>query len=330
MGYIKTTRSLLLAIPLIAVPTTCWAQFDQLTLRESEEILEALPAFKAAERRGDCPGFVPGSSEAPNTVWLQMRGFCPPDEFRGSTTIETFQVNQSTGVVTEWPSGHTVAGAAETLALARTLVTRAKARVLSEHEAECLVREAIEDSLIPPDTEPLIEKRGRDGTKFLFFVRVAHPNRAAKNEWHVSVDAGSPTILADGERVESSRADALLDRMRIVRETPSIPLPEAIELARRAPAIRARIEKTCSAIVAADYGTANKRFVTVEDGCRPLPRGSVVIGIIDTATGVITEPGTNKALNTAETTQLAGEFLSRARQRRAAAEREIEKACPAK
>jgi hypothetical protein len=244
--------------------------------------------------------------------------------------IETFQVNQSTGVVKEWPSGHSVAGTAETVVLARTLVTRAKARLLSEHEAECLVREAAKDSFIPPDAEPVIEKKGREGREFLFFVRVAKPNPAAKNEWNVSVDGGSLTILADGERVESSRADALLDRMRIVREALSVPLPEAIELARRAPAIRTRIEKTCSAIVAADYGTANKRFVTVEDGCRPLPRGSVVIGVVDTLTGVITEPGTNKVLSTAETAQLAGEFLSRARQRRAAAEREIDEACPAK
>ncbi len=225
--------------------------------------------FRAAERHGECPGFVPGPAESPNTVWLQMRGFCPPDGFHGSTTIKTFQVNQLTGAVTEWPSGRPVAGA-EAVALARTLATRAKARVLSEHEAECLAREAVNDSLIPRDAKPVIEKKGREGMAILFLVRVGQPQPDAKDEWHVSVDTRSLTIFADGERIDSSRADAMTGRMRTIRELPSLSLFETIELARRVPSILTRTEKTCSAIMAADYGTANKRFLTVEDGCQPL------------------------------------------------------------
>jgi hypothetical protein len=330
MGYIKTTRNLLLAVTLIEVPATCRAQLNGLTLRESEEILETLPMFKAAERRGECPGFVPGPSESPDSVWLQMRGFCPPDGFHGSTTIEAFQVNRFSGVVTEWPSGHSVAGPSETAALTRTLVAGARARILSEHEAECLAREAVRDSLIPREAEPMIEKKGREGMEILFLVRVAQPQPAIKGEWRVSVDTGSLAIFADGERIDASTADAVMDRMRTMREPLSISLPETIELARRVPSILSRIEATCSAVVAAEYGTANKRFVTLEDGCQPPPRSLIVLGIIDTLTGAITQPGTDKVLTTPETTQLAGEFLSRAGQRRAVAAKEIEKVCAGK
>jgi hypothetical protein len=329
MGYIRTTRNLLLAILMIAVQRTCWAQFDGLTLRESEEILETLPAFKAAERHGDCPGFLPGPSQSPNTVWLQMRGLCPPVEFHGSTMIGNFQVNQSTGVVTEWPSGHSVAGTAETLVLTRTLVAQARARALSEHEAECLAREAVQDSLIPRDTGSIIERKGREGADFLFLARVA-PQRAANEEWHVLVDSRSLMIFADGKRIDSSRADVLADRIRIIRESPSLSLQETIELARQVPRILRRIETACSAVVAADYGNADRRFVTIKDGCQTLPGNSISVGAVDVSTGVITEPGTNGALSTPETIHLAGEFLSRARQRLAAAEKEIEKDCSAK
>jgi hypothetical protein len=259
-----------------------------------------------------------------------MRGFCPPDGFRGSTTIEAFLVNQTTGAVTQWPSGRSVAGTAEMLALTRTIVARAKARVLSEREAECLAREAVKDSLVPPDAAPIIEKKGREGMEILFLAHIAQPQPAAKDEWHISVDTRSLTISADGERIDSSAADALMDRIRIMREPPSLSLSQTIELARHVPRILARIETTCSAIVAADYGTANKRFVTIEAGCQPLPRGSIVVGIIDVLTGAITEPRTNKVLNTPETIQLGGEFLSRAKQRQAGAEKEIEKVCAAK
>jgi len=311
-----------------AATAQCEAQVDSLTLAESEGILEKLPEFKASTARGECPGFVVLGPDASRRFALQLKGFCPPDGFGGSTTIGAFVVDRSTGATTVWTSGEPVSEPPDMKALVSALVTQARARVLSEREAECLARQAVKGGVDPG--EPLSVTRTSGGEnrwlQFLAKYRLVKPGVAAA--WNILVDTSSLVVLegANGPSIHNSEIDELLTRMRTIRRSPSLSALEAIEVAVRVPSILARISAKCP-LLSADFGTANRRFVAVEDTCESYPRGFAVLGAVDLLTGAVTDPRTRKMLDTPQSIALAQGLLRQASKRQSAAKTEIERLC---
>jgi hypothetical protein len=325
----KTSPFLLLVLSVWATPPRCQAQIHLLTVPESEEIIESLPLFKSSEKRGGCPGFDFSVAGTPGKLALQVRGFCPPEGFAGSMLIDNFEVDRSTGAVTLWGSGQPIAEPTVTTDLARALVERARGRVLSQREAECVAREAAGGES-GPATPPTVVRIGRNtGYEMWFSTQYPLTKPRATAAGLISVDTSSLAVLegGNGQRIHSPRVDELLSRMRAVRESPSLSVAETIEVAARVPSIAARISSECSPQLSADFGTAHGRFVEVQNTCEPYPRISHVVGAVDFLTGAVTDPRTHKALDTPESVELAQTLLERAKGRQIAAKAEVERAC---
>jgi|SRR5580658_8782583 hypothetical protein len=311
-----------------AVVVHCEAQVDLLSLTESEDILEKLPEFKASEARGDCPGF---QLLAPGTHWrfeLQVRGFCPPDGSAGSTTVGNFAVDRSTGAVSGWAAGQPVSEPPEMESLAAALAARARSRVLSQREAQCLARQAVRGAAGPG--EPLSVNPGTGvadrEAEFIAKYRTVQP--ALPTAWNIWVDTSSILVLenANGPSIHSLEIDELVSRMRAVRRSPSLSTLEAIDVAVQVPGILARIPDKCP-LLSADFGTASGRFIAVEDTCQSYPRAFRVLAAVDLLTGAVTDPRTRKTLDTPQSIALARRLLQQASERQAAAKTEIERLC---
>lgn len=79
--------------------------------------------------------------------------------------------------------------------------------------------------------------------------------------------------------------------------------------------------------LSADFGTACRRFVSVEDTCKPYPRDVDVVAAVNILTGAVTDPRNQKSLDTAESLALAKGLLRRSVERRDAAATEIDSIC---
>jgi hypothetical protein len=242
--------------------------------------------------------------------------------------IGNFTVDRLTGAVTYWNSAKPISEPPEMNALARKLVAKASARMLSQREAECVARQAGKAEWGP--SEPMSVARADQGTGHSIRFVIRHPlvKLGATAESNVTVDTSALAVLeaANGPEIHSSQVDELLSRMRAVRAAPSLSIAEAIEVAIRVPSIVAQGSTKCS-LLAAGFGTATKRFVTVEDTCKDYPRSVLVIGAVDVRTGAVTEPRTQRVLDTPESIALARELLRRAGERQAATITEIDDTC---
>jgi hypothetical protein len=213
------------------------------------------------------------------------------------------------------------------MALARRLVVQARARALSQEEAACVARQAARDEWGPDVPSSVVRNDPPGGPEILFVARHALVATGATAEWNVSVDTSSPAVLeVNGRTIDSTGVAALLSRMRAVRASPSLSGAEALAVAVRVPSIVARISAKCS-LLSADFGTANRRFISLEDTCKEHPRELQVVGAVNVRTGAVTDPRTQKALDTPESVHLARELLHRAEARRAEVMAEIDRAC---
>lgn len=330
MGTCRTL--LLLALSGWAVVGRGQAQISWLTLSESEQILENLPEFRASEARGDCPGFILLGANRPRQFSLQFKAFCVPEPegFVGSTTIGNYAIDRVTGGLIEWASGHPASEPLEVQPIARSLAAKAKARTLSHAEAQCVARQAARDEVGLSSSLVVTQQKNKDrGSEVGFEIQSPLDSLHATAVWVIAVDVGWPTVLEglNGPRMNSTRVDELLFQMRTARTSPSLSAVEAMEIAVKVPSIAARLSGTCSKLLAADFGTSTKRFVTVEDTCQAYPRAAALIASVDILTGAVTEPKTQKVLDSPESIGLAQELLRRARERQQTAKAEIERAC---
>jgi hypothetical protein len=300
-----------------------------LTVPESERIVESLLPFKSSDERSECPGFVLAAPVNSPRLFLQVKGFCPPDGFAGSTTIGNFEVDRSTGAVTVWPSGQPIAEPKETAGLARTLVAQARDREISEWEAECLARLAArgESALADPLTVVRVNRNTEHEMVFSIRYPLAKPRSTAVR--FISVDTSSFAVMdvGRGQGIHFRRVDELLSRLLEARESPSLSAAETIEVASAVPSIATQISSECSPQLSSDFGTSHIRFVEVQNACDPYPRASRVVAAVDSLTGVVTEPRTRKVLDTPESVGLVQILLARAKERQAAAKLEIEHIC---
>jgi hypothetical protein len=305
----------------------CDAQTDWLTLSESEQLLEKLPAFRSAEASGDCPGFVVLDPPRYGEFSLQLRGFCPPEGLAGSTTISNLAIDRVTGHLINWASGRLEIEPPELQALARALTREAKTRALSKSEAECVAMQAVRDQPIPGAGLSItwIDRNAADTIHLRIEQRL--DELRATVAWDLLVNTRYPAVLdSDYRRVNSSRADALLSQMQAARALPSLSPLDAIEVAAQVPSVAALLQGSCSRL-AADYGTSQSRFITTENTCQTYPRSVSVVATVNVFTGAVTNPKTLKKLDSAESARLAEERLRRAGARRAAAKAEIEHTC---
>jgi hypothetical protein len=246
--------------------------------------------------------------------------------------IGNFLIDRSSGAVEtsgSGVSGEAISEPQEMKALARALVARAKFRVLSGEEAECLVRQTFSDSV--SSHGPLLINRVPTGpdemSVFVSVYRLSESTLAT--EWHLAVDTSSIAVLEspNGPAIHSPGLDELLSRMRMVRRSPSLSTLEAIEVAVQVPSVLARTSAKCSKLSADEFGTAHDRFVVVEDTCESYPREFRVLAAVDVLNGTVKDPRTRKILDTPGSIALARKFLRAASERQAAATREVDATC---
>lgn len=319
---------LLLAVPLLGTVTaTCWSQVDLLTIRESARLLETFPQYKRSQSLGQCPGF-DLSSDAPSKVWIQMRGFCPPEGFNGSTTIASYYLDRSTGTVTVWPSGEGVNVSAEAKSLARILVAQARARTLSEHEAQCVAREAGRDGSGLYATEVAVSEERNESHRIQYLVRYRVPSWDIRGAWHISLDTSTFEVTGPfDEGIHSLRIGALLAKMRALREPIELSSGDAVAVALQVPSLRVRVRSMCGPELSAEFGSADTRYITLRDTCATLPRQDHVVAAVNILNGAVTDPKTGVSLDSPESLGLARDLLEVAQGRGTALRAEIDTLC---
>ena len=307
------------------------AQMNLLTLAESQQILEKLTVFQLSEGRGECPGFDVAADQAPERFTLQLRGFCPPEGFAGSTLIGNFAVDRTTGKLLNWVSGKPEDSAPEVDGLARALVVQARARALSASEAECVARRVASDDLPIRDALTVVRRDWNPGRPVEFDIRHPLDTPSGMTEWTVAVDAGVPAVFfGPYEAVPSVAVTELLSWLRETRVTPALSIPESIEVAAKVPGVTVLLPGSCSKLLASAFGTSRKRFITIEDTCQAYPRSLRVVAAVDVLTGNVTAPGTRMVMDSPASMALAQEFLRRAAVRIAEARANIERVCRVK
>jgi hypothetical protein len=324
----RKTRPLLAVGLFASAVLPCRAQVDLLTPRESAEILEALTQFKESQGRGECPGAVPLAPPTARMIPLQLRGFCPDGQPTGSTTIGDFQVDRSTGAVSVWPSGQPIPVPTEARTLAHAIAAQARSRALSEPEAECVAREAAKGAPGPNEFAAVARGDGRTDHEFEFLALYRLPQAGVTEVRHVLVNTSSLEVLGpDDMPLHTPEVAAILSRLWAAREPALLSMGEAIAVALEVPSVLARVVGTCSPRLSAESGTANTRFIAVENTCAPYPRTIRTIAVVDILHGTVTEPQTQRVLDTPGSVALARELLARARERKAAVQADIQNLC---
>jgi len=114
------------------------------------------------------------------------------------------------------------------------------------------------------------------------------------------------------------------------RDEPELTSLQTLEVAMKVPSVAALFSEDCPPLLSADHGTARRRFVTAEKSCEQLPRDARLVAEVDVRTGSVTDPRTQKVLDSPESIALAQAMLAATRQRKAAAAADIERSCQAK
>jgi hypothetical protein len=324
----RSVQWLLVGVAAMSGALRCQTRIDLLTLRESEEIVGVLPQFRSSQEQGRCPGLVLLEPTTSGKIALQMRQFCLPNDFAGSSTIGNFEVDRSSGAVDLWPSGQAIQEGQEATNKARQLLARAKARVLSVEEAQCLAREAAKaDS---GSAEVAIAQTNRvAGQPINFALKYPVSELRGTVVWSVSVNPRSLAVLdgSNGQMIGSTEVADLLARMRTIREPPALSIPEAIRVALEVPGVTAQISERCAPQISADPGVGSLRLIMVEDSCGGYPRISQVVTAVDTLTGKVTDPRNRSSLDTPASLKLAQELLRKADERQVALKKEVARAC---
>lgn len=325
----RWARLLALAVLVVFRFPDAHAQVNRINLVEAQRILEALPEFRAALARRECPGF--DLLEPPNSNFfgIQIRGYCQPDSSTGSTTIGNFRVNRATGVVTLWGDGGPGEGRAVVdsgvRAIAASVLRSATSRAITRAEAECVSRSSVAteaDRLVGAVSVKLL--RIINGNYHIQVEQKSHSPDVVL-AWSVIMSEGGDVVrINSGLDEPSTEGRSMLNKILRTRTPASLSSTNAIMVALQAPEIARRIKPGCSSL-SAEVGTASNRYVVASDRC---VEGSVdaVLASVNVFTGEVTEPG-GKPLGNKLSKSMASEFLELARMRIALDREELTKAC---
>jgi hypothetical protein len=297
------------------------AEMNVLTIREAQRILDLVPAVAESNAQGHCPLYNVLDESA---TWLsiQVREACPPPGF-ASNLLGNYVINRRTGAVAEGLDADSLGpriSTPEISSVTNDLLRRARGRVLNAKEAECLVLEAARSDMGvsgPAGTysaSELTEARG----EFRFSVqhRLLKGSAVAVKFFTVRSDTAGVRDDSTGEQVISPGLALLTSRILSAEEFSGISVDEALTIALEVPSIAGLVGTGCSELVSNGDGTSNGIYIGIRSSC-PGARNDTVstVAAVNPQNGRVTDPKTQRSLDSAESQKTAQQILQRLHER---------------
>jgi hypothetical protein len=318
------TKSLALVLFAVLWAGCLQAQLDLLTVRESESIVERIPAVAASTRKGECPS-LSVSYWGADQFAIQVRRQCGPT---GGQLIQNYTVNRRTGAVTLWGDDPLPVADRAGEAFARQLVLRAQERTLSTGEARCLALEAAKG--LPGWDEAggsiSVEQNGKaEHDRAQFYDRLRSSIRRAQIGHNLSVDLATARVRDDetGLDVMSEGLGSLTAKMFALREPLLLTDEDAVSIALQVPAVVAQLRDGCT-LSAGGAFRSDQAQVGLACGGHYTAGTTVAVNL---ETGRTSDANTGKALESAESARLAQQLLERIKRRRAELRKEVDAHC---
>jgi len=323
---------LLLSYLLALSPGPLEAQLDLLTVRESQSLVERIPAIVAAQKEGECPTLEPPIYGGSEQLSFGVRGSC------GRTAgqlIGNYTVNRRTGAITLGIFEDATESAADETgkALATRLVREAQKRVLSTAEGQCLALEAAK--ALPgwdgTDATVSVQPFGKPdtfGLTMAFTATRRSTSRPVETGRLLTVFLREARVRDDetGIDVTSAKVGNLVAKFVQLRNPMWLSDEEATSVALTVPRVAANLQNGCNLYGGgAFYSHGALMGVFCKD--RGVIRESNVL--VDLQTGAVVDPDTGQSLDSAESQRVARQLLARIQARHAELQKEVDAACRA-
>jgi hypothetical protein len=294
------------------------AQLNVLTTREAQRILDLVPAVTESKARGGCPSY---SITEQTTIDLsiQVREACPPAGV-ASNLLGNYVINRKTGAVAEGLDTESLGpriATPEIDSLTSDLVRRARGRVLNAKEAECLVLEAARSSLSESTGTFSAAKLTDTRRERRFSVEHRIPNTPGVAVKFFTVRSDTAGIRDDssGNPVISSGLALLTSRLLSNRESSGLSVDDTLAIAFHIPTLASSVAKGCSELVSSGDGTSDEMYIGLRTWCPGAPKTISVVAAVNPSNGRVTDPKTQKSLDSPESEKIARQILEHQHER---------------
>ncbi len=328
-----TLRTTILATSLCLTAANAAAQLSVLTAREAEQILDLVPAVADSKARGACPSYSIANPTAIN-ITIQVREACPSAGF-ASNLLGNYVVNRRTGAVAEGLDTESLGPRIVTPqidSLTSDLLRRARGRMLSASEAECLVLEAARSGLSESNGSFSATKLSETRGEWRFSVEDRIPNKPAVAVRFFSIRPDTASIWDDssGGAVISSGVVLLRSKMLSRWVAPSLSAEEALSIALAVPILARTTGQGCSDLVSSGYGTSDELYIGLRTWCSGAPKTIGIVAAVNVTNGHVIDPKTLRALDSAESETIARQILQHHQEQRGKDEAIVAAACAQK
>jgi hypothetical protein len=308
------------------------AQLNLLTAREAKELVELVPDVAAAKARGECPGLDLDALENPaENFSFEARGACWGPGAPMSMLIGNYTVDRKTGMVTNLGS-QTVISTPAMRERAKVFVDLAGSRLLSESECRCLAVKSAKAGFsgsAQAFSFSVSDLTSISATRLSFVVSAIDEKAQESINTRFSVSRETGSVMDDDTATEVLSPDvaALRAKMLSQRTAPALSLLDALNVALRVPAIRAKLSPACAQAEVSGNDTANGVLIVINRQCPGAFGQAEWVASVNVLTGVISDPRTGARIPSPEADQIAQEIFSRMRNARSEDRRIIDREC---
>lgn len=307
-------------------------QLDLLTSYDVQLIVEAVPEVVAAQANGKCPGFSI-TRWGDDKLWVQARGRCF-DGSSQSTLINNYVVDRRNGVVF-LGEGETPLRSESLHRRQSEVIAAARRRVLSNEEARCLAKKAMESLARVRETGDSFELQmtvSANEEKAVFSGVHRLPSVRVTTSTTVTVDKRTGEVVenATGASFLSDEFSLLAARVLAQRVPVILTTDDAVEIARVHPAFAGYRSLKCTEIAASTLEVlAERRFVGLVGHCAGDPAHPDISVSVDLRTGRVLDERNQRELTSPESAAVASRLLAVLHSRRRNIQKLIESACAA-
>jgi hypothetical protein len=302
----------------VLIASVCRGQVDLLTVQEASVLVAEIPQVAAATAAGECPS-------ASAQLWdegkflIQVRTQCGP-RLSESNLISNYMVDRWTSLVTVGESTDEVRSAAMD-AKRDGLLKAARARLLSETEAACLVAAYADDRYGPEQGGRAIDRSNALLATITFRISGVTGNVRYMDD--VSVDRASGSMVNEqtGMPVASRRVGDVLGKMLAIRFHAGLPLEALGKIALAAPELAGA---QCGPIDISDSGVGEE--VLVWRAC-PAESQARVAALVNRNTGRLRAVGGNAEIGGEAAKSAAGLALAEQARKKARIAEELAAYC---
>ena len=322
------TRIYIITIYLAASTAVIHAQLDLLTIRESESLVEHVPAVADGIAQGGCPTLSPTYGDQ-DRLGVQVRFACGA---KAGQLLSNYVVNRRTGALTSGLDEDLSHIVPETAAFAAALVARAIQRKLSPAESTCLALEAArgipgwEGKAASITVEPFGKPTMRNRE---FTARRRSSDPPIECGRMLNVDTAQVRVRDDetGRYLMSAGLGSLVEKMIMLREPIGLSELDVIDIVGQLPSLTAKLLPGCLLSTGGVFRSDERQVGLLCGGSLTQVTSAVSVNIFS---GRLKDLESGHYLASAEAAESSRLHLHQAEQRRSDLQRDVDALCAVK